>query len=290
MYNLNTQYPSIQIYLDSRNPTTKKSNNSDLIFHFNDKIQVPENIQILLSVQDFEMPLCFYNINSNNNKLVIEYDSGLIETIIIDEGIYSACSLVTYIESILSQSSLIECYYVENKNYFYLVSNQNFNISNSQLGEILNLNNSITFEDNKYYYGSYINLTFISSVYIHCPTFQTNNLSSKKKGRCDTIQKIPVNNHINNILIWENKSNFKSKISEKVISDIEILLTDENDDILTLQDNCHWTATLQIDFIYKPTIYHHQGLNKILKNKILTNKLKPKIKQKVNKDNEIKKK
>ena len=265
-YILNTPYPSIQIYLDSRTATTKRRNNSDLIFHFNDKIQVKQdNIDILLSVQDFEMPLCFYNINEKNNKLVIEYDDFTTETIYIEEGIYSADSLVIYIKSLLDQSNLIDCFYNEKANYIYLVSNQNFNISNSVIGEILQKNNDIVIEDNKYYYGSYLNLSSISSIYIHCPTFTTFNLSSRESGHTDTICKIPVNNHINNILVWENQHNFKSKINEKIISDIEIILTDENNDIIYLQDNCHWTATLQIDFIYKQHLRLNSGINKIQK-------------------------
>ena len=71
-YILNTPYPSIQLYLDSRKATIKRAHNTDLIFHFNDKISVPENIQILLSVQDFEMPLALYNINTTNNNLIID--------------------------------------------------------------------------------------------------------------------------------------------------------------------------------------------------------------------------
>jgi len=267
-YLLNTPIPSIQIFLDSRYATIKKSNNSDLIFHFNDKISVPENIDILLSVQNFEMPLGFYNITSSNNKLVIEYENNDIETIYIDEGVYSACSLVEYFKTeILDESNLIDVLYCEKKNYFYLVSNQLFSISNSETGEIFILDNDITLEDNKYYYGSYINLSSLSSIYIHCPTFHTNNISTKKKGKCNTICKIPINNHINNILIWENTHNFKSKISEKVISDIEIVLKDENDNIITLMDNCHWTATIQLDFIYKNRFLLYSGLNKIKKDR-----------------------
>jgi len=269
MYNLNTPHPSLQIYLDSRTATIKKSN-SDLIFHFNDKIIVSQNIDILISVVDFEIPLSHYNITKNNNKLVIEYENNDIETIYFEEGIYSACSLVEYFKTeILDESNLIEIFYNEKTNYIYLVSNQNFNIVNSVLGEIINLNNDIIIQDNKYYYGSYLNLSSASSIYVHCPTYKTGNLSSKKQGLCDTICKIPINNHIGTILIWQNQSSFKTKISEKTISDIEIILKDENDNILNLENNCHWTMTIQIDFIYKNKFIPYLGLNRVKKNKII---------------------
>ena len=37
-----------------------------------------------------------------------------------------------------------------------------------------------------------------------------------------------------------------------------IVLKDENDNIITLMDNCHWTATIQLDFIYKNRFYYIQ--------------------------------
>jgi len=276
MYNLNTPYPSIQIYLDSRQATITKNMNTDVIFHFNDKISIPENIDILLSIQDFEIPLGLYNINTNNNKLIIDYNNGDQEEIVIDPGIYSACSLVSYFNNnILSESNLTDCFYNEAKNFIFFVSNQSFTINNSILGEIINIDETLTYEDNLYYYGSYLNLSSISNIYIHCPTLHTNNLSSFKNGKCDTIQKIPVNNHINNILVWENIHNFKTKISEKSISDIEIRLTDEYDNLIELPNNIHWTSTIQLDFIYKNKFILYNGINKIKIKKIDTTKVSP---------------
>ena len=119
----------------------------------------------------------------------------------------------------------------------------------------------------------------ISSIYIHCPTFTTFNISSKEGGHTDVIQKIPVNSHVNNILVWENVHNFKSKISEKNVTDIEIILTDENNNPIEIPDNCHWTGTIQLDFINKPKFLLFDGLNKtkLKRNKISTLKTQKKI-------------
>lgn len=72
----------------------------------------------------------------------------------------------------------------------------------------------------------------------------------KNSTRDNIISKIPVDVPSGSVLIWRNLTNHKTMINEKTINEIEIKITDENDDLLDLNaKNVHWTCTIQLDFI-----------------------------------------
>ena len=69
MYIFDTTYASRQIYLNSLHADYINGLTSDVMWHLKDPLMVPQNIDILLSVVDAQIPHSVYSINSSNSTL-----------------------------------------------------------------------------------------------------------------------------------------------------------------------------------------------------------------------------
>ena len=254
MYNLNTNIPTIQIYLDSRYGDIIDDKNTNVNFTFSDFLDVPDDVTVLLSVQDVEIPLTNYVINDTNNKLVIQFLDGIEEEIYITNGDYDGLELKTEIFN-LSSFTHVDYNTKTNKLTFIHVQDFIINYEKSTCFNIIGFDykdHTTTYENGVYYIRSdhMVDLSGLSTLYIHCPNISTSNISAREGGFTDVILKIPVNCNSGNVLTWTNTNNFKSKINEKVLNNFIIRITDEDNKVLDLNGlNIHWTMTLQLDFI-----------------------------------------
>ena len=257
MYNLNTQLPSRQLYLDSRYGTQVNNYNTDIKFHLNEMIDVPKDITILISLVDLEIPLTYYVINNSNNLLNLVYDDNNEELITLINGDYDGIELANHL---WEQSTFESVVYNTKRNKLIFIHTKpfTFDYETSTCFEKIGfdyIDHVSTYDStlSKYYVESdhMVMLSSLSSLFIHSPSITTNNISMKNKGGKDNIiTKIPVDVPSGSVLIWKNLSNHKTMIIEKVINSIEIKITDENDNILDLNaNNIHWSATIQFDFI-----------------------------------------
>ena len=87
-----TIFPSVNMYLQSDNADVKNSD-ANCVWYLNETVVVPVGTRVMLSLIDFEMPYSFYNVDSNNNKLVIQTSSGT-ETFTLPPSNYDVDSVV----------------------------------------------------------------------------------------------------------------------------------------------------------------------------------------------------
>ena len=52
--------------------TIKALSRDPFLFQFSNLIRVPSNMQMVLSVEDFVIPNCFFNINTFNNSIIFQ--------------------------------------------------------------------------------------------------------------------------------------------------------------------------------------------------------------------------
>lgn len=247
MYIKDTHHPSIHLYLNSLHKNS--GCNQCLEFIFDHSIQVDQYHQFVLTVEHFSFPLSYYNINSNNNQLVIEYEDGDIDNITIESGNYDLKSLTEYIDNLGLKMSKVT--YDSKRNKIFLVCDQSFNISGT--GHVFNFDNEVTQDGDYFVYSSFVNLSGLSELHLHS-NLSTSNMSSRENGHSNVLCMIPVNGQNNEVINYN--SDLSIKLHESTISKLNLEITDEIGNPIEIEDNCHWTATLRIDYVRKKTVIY----------------------------------
>lgn len=260
MYNKDSHLQSKQIHIDSRHLDNENITNFE--FLLNESIDVDNDHDIILNIEHIEIPLSRYNINGYNNNFKIRfYTKNEIENITIEEGNYNVYELVNYLNNVGSEYLTFK--YDKIKNWLYFISETPFYIVENNTREIFDfVKNQYSNLLNGYYYiYSNVNLSGISSLYIHSSTFSNNNLLSRDDAS-DVILKLPLNRCNNEIFIWENNGSHKLKLHEKKIHKINLKLTDEYNNEFLIQENSHYNITLTFEFVKTKTPDHLKNKQK----------------------------
>ena len=209
-------------------------------------IEIPSNYHIHVSVENCAIPYTFYNINSNNNKLVY-YDNGTtnVRTVIIQPGNYNTNTLISFLLQYMTAFTITYSP-VTNKLTFSNTSDFAFYNSSTCLallgfsGAMASTNSSLTSD-------ICVNLSPYRCICIasNLKTFSVNTLLPNNQS---ILASIPINTAPNSIIIYENKNNFKCNTYTNTINNIRIRLMDHKFNTLDL-NGCHWTITLKFDII-----------------------------------------
>lgn len=249
-YLLNTPYSSREIYLNSDDADTVVGGDTSFCtFMFKSVVEVPTNVNILLSIKDAQIPVSFTNVNDNTNTFI--YTIGVTTTTFtLINGNYTANTLRDALNSGLN--GIFTFSYDSSRNKYTIThASTDFIIeSNSGLIRILGftIKNHTSSSDN-ITSDSVADLSGLGGVFIQT-NFLTSSQDSKTKNLTSILQKIPVTQSGNGIIFYTNKSGFKTQISEKAINEIHIKILDEDQNILNM-NNARWRITLGFDFIYQ---------------------------------------
>jgi hypothetical protein len=106
--------PSKILYVDSRDASIYLGNNTSYFqYELREKIEVPLNQRVLISLNSATIPYSFYNIRTDiNNKLKIQLENTTLVTtddfeLQIDAGNYDVYSLSTFIENFINNTVLV---------------------------------------------------------------------------------------------------------------------------------------------------------------------------------------
>ena len=123
----------IQLHFNSKYAISFNNNlTSDCNFFLNNRLEIPNQHYLFVSVVHTNIPYSFYNINSNNNFLSYTINS-ITYTLTITKGNYNALNLVSFINSNLQTGFTCSYNSITNKITF----------TNSTLEFQLNINSSI---------------------------------------------------------------------------------------------------------------------------------------------------
>ena len=243
-----TPFSSQQIYLDSDDADIYiNSKISDCIWTFNDIIVVPPNIEMLLSVVNVTIPISWYIVDSTRNTIVWSLNGVDQSDIVIPEGNYTATQLQEELDTQFS-GTITTTYSETQSKYTFSHDSQDFVFkSTSTCLEILGFSSANhSSANNQLTSNQIVDLAGVKTVQLRS-NFTTNSLETKTKGFSTILARIPVPLAQGSILVYTNKTGFKSKLTNRHINYIRLTLEDHDNKALEL-NNIEWSCTLQIDY------------------------------------------
>jgi hypothetical protein len=255
-----TVFGGVNIFLQSKDGKTNE-NNSNCDFFLDRIIDSPrQDLGMLVSVLDAEIPYSFYNISDEigNNKLTINS----IE-ISIDEKNYSAFNIVDAFNEKFTtiQGLSITMSFDDNTNKFTLVSPTNFTINSTTMVKELGMDDlpqtTTTYISNKV-----CNLAGTSSIYIRSDNMNIQNINSFGKTN-GVLAKVLVNSSPSNFIFFR-PSTPQYFILGNSLNFINIQLLNDDNDFIDF-NGLDWSITLSIEYFRKrdDTINYKYFLNSV---------------------------
>jgi len=249
MYTLNTGYSSRQIFIKSDNATYTLDGISNSIYFFKEHISVFNNMTILLSLVDAQIPMSYYVVTTTNQLLDYTVNS-VNYTYNLDIGNPNITDLVNELNLNLTNLTVS---YDTKTNKLTFVSSFTFSLNSIStcfklIGFTDGTHNSVS---NSLTSDSVCNLAGTKSIYVMIPNLHNVNIDNRTGASSSCLVKIPATAMSNGILKYTNKSGHKVMITDKTINYIQIILQDDDENTIDL-NNQHYSMTFQIDFIHRP--------------------------------------
>lgn len=235
---------------------------SNCFFHLKNVVEPNPDINYLdVGLIDAQIPVSWFLINDNTNKLVYEYNNQTLEIEII-KGNYNANTLATEIKDKLFNNipSLGVVIVLSQVTGLYTFQFQNpltqitFKYNESKgLADILGFNQDITSQNNQFTLPIPLNLLGIQKINVCSNKLSSiSSFSSQRKIGSNILQTIPVNVPSWNLINYENKNNIHARMKSRHLdSGIDIQMFSENGEFIEF-NNIDWNLTIQI-IIYRKT-------------------------------------
>jgi len=245
-----TNIESRIININSSNAIIKNNStyNSDVVFKFNGLVSKKKHIKkINYQILDACFPVSFYNVDYTNN--ILKYSiSSVNYTITADVGNYNFNTLSTNIISKFLTNGHIFSIVINKQNGIITFSTTtNFILLISPMFSILGLYNSNHSSSSFSLKADYpLNLLGITKIKISSNNLLSDNLDSNNNS--NLIGCVLVDEPSFGIITYENKSQSKLSLKNDIINEIDIQLTDQNDNLINW-NNIDWNLTLLFEYI-----------------------------------------
>jgi hypothetical protein len=235
----------IQIYLNSKRANKYiNDQTSDCVF-FLPHINVSKTKNITVTVLNAQIPSSFYNVNSNNDKLVYNINGGATQTVNLVHSNYNINTLKAHIISLIGSNFSITYSSASNKLTFENSLHDFEFKGSSTCFELLGFSSfdhsseiKILISDNV------VNLFTVRNLQIASDNFILNNIDSYNPNNSNILASIPVNTSYNGIISYSNIHDVYSEINNtRNLTNLHIKITDQDGDIIEL-NKAHWSLTL----------------------------------------------
>ena len=241
-----TVFGGFNVFLQSKNATTKTNNNSKCSFFLDSIIQPSRNdLGMLVSCLDAEIPYSWYNISASigNNSITIND----LPPFVLPDRNYSAFNIADAFTTLLIGLG-ITMTFNDDTNKFTLQSAQPFTFNSSTMAKELGFGNlpaeNVTLHESN----DACNLAGTSSVYIRCPNMGLNNLNSLGKND-GILSKVLVNTSPSSYIFFQ-PSNPQYFIVNNPLQFISVELINDDGNYIAF-NNLDWSLTLSIEFFRK---------------------------------------
>ncbi len=288
-------FPSKIIYLDSRDATTYLATTNDgqdmfsyFQYQLTEQVEIPDEMNVLISLNGATIPYSFYNIREDVNDKV---DFSIVEsgttntgtgTLTIPAGNYSAISLGNFVEDEISDLVLSGTNYNFTFTMDYQSDKQKYQYGIAGAGaDVLKVLDMTLLFGSGTNSSTHANVEFgfrqrdviltpttslndrtsdnvidingsIHGVYIRTNLVSSGTLDSQNGTFSNILARIPIKVQSGGIIFAESEhNNHKSLVDLNNIGVLTIRLTDERNRILDL-NGLHFQLAIQIDFIKKP--------------------------------------
>ena len=266
IYTLNKLVTINSKYGDQENGTMK----SKMLFNYQSILSDDDTVlKSFVTVLNAQIPVSFYTINSNNNKLIISGPAITTKTIIISNGNYNANTLITELISKITSSGLSMDITINKSNGILTFTSTGF--VNYYFGgtilDILGTNSSKIASTNIYICSYPLNLLGVKKLLVRSERLAIHAISSIDYASTNVLVTIPVDVPPFSLISYNSQSESnKNLLNVRSINQIDIQIYDENDNLIDF-NNLDWTISLVISSevqIEQQRIY----MKDILKNNI----------------------
>lgn len=266
-YRLDTQLQSSTLYLDSTNCVSRSPY---FKYELATAISCPTGARMLLSVIGASIPNVINNVTEYNNKLSIQYNTGvsvIIFTVTIPVGIYSAWSFASYLNAdFVANGHDITCIYDHSQFRYTFISTHLFNIVNFQpeattcsnlIGVAKNSKNEYIFPlvaGNPLYslvMPSTVNFIPTPFIFLKISNIPLSNINSRGNIN-DTLIRIPVNAEYGQMIQYRPVEVNRFMIQRSDINTVEIRLEDIHNNPLSIPSGVEIQCVFKFDYIYPP--------------------------------------
>jgi hypothetical protein len=247
--------------------------NSDVVFKFPGLVRPEQNItSVQFQLLDAQLPVSFYNINYTNNTLNYQISS-VDYTITATPGNYNFNSLATQLVSKFLANGHIFTITINKQNGIitFATPATNFILQVSSMFAVLGLLLSNHISSSFSLTADYpLNLLGITKIKIQSVNLNTYNIDSSNNGYSNNIGLIPVDQPSFGLIIYENKSTTKFLLRDNRIDEIDLQITDQNNNLINF-NNIDWNLTILIETIREIETLSQTQMDDILKqqNKLL---------------------
>jgi len=236
---------NIQIFLNSKRADKYVNGQTgDCIFHL-PHINIKRSSSITVSILSAVIPYSFYNVNSNNDKLVYRINNNPIETIVLTHSNYNINTLIKHLMELLGSNFLI----------IYNASSNKLTFSNhldefeldmlSTCFELIGFSNIDHVSNSRLLVSdNVVNLFTYRTLHIVSDNFILGNIDSYNPNKSNILASIPINTIFNGIISYSNIHNVSNEINNtRNLSYLHIQLTNQDGNIIEF-NNAHWSITL----------------------------------------------
>ena len=240
------------INIDSDNADIYNNSNlrSDMVYFFKGLLtEDDDSLYSQISIQSAQFPVSFYVVNYSNNTLRYQYHNLPITTISFDVGNYNATSFIAQFHSkVVNQVSLT---FDKLTGKYQINSNQNFTFyqQGSTCFRLLGLDlesdlvGIAPYDEPAPFPCNFAGITRLKIVSEKLATY-----SRDSSTITNVLATIPVNAPPFGILLYQNTSNFKAMLRERVIDFFDIRIYDDFNNLINF-NGIEFGITLQIDII-----------------------------------------
>ena len=250
---MTTYTDSRLINIDSDNADIYNNSNlrSDMVYFFKGLLtEDDDRLYSQISIQSAQFPVSFYVVNYSNNTLRYQYHNDPITTISFDVGNYNATSFIAQFHSKVVNQVFLTFDKLTGK--YQINSNHNFTFyqQGSTCFRLLGLDlesdyvvTTAPYDQPAPFPCNFAGITRLKIVSEKLATY-----SRDSSTITNVLATIPVNAPPFGILLYQNTSNFKAMLRERVIDFFDIRIYDDFNNLINF-NGIEFGITLQLDII-----------------------------------------
>jgi hypothetical protein len=250
---MTTYTDSRLINIDSDNADIYNNSNlrSDMVYFFKGLLtEDDDRLYSQISIQSAQFPVSFYVVNYSNNTLRYQYHNDPITTVSFDVGNYNATSFIAQFHSKVVNQVFLTFDKLTGK--YQINSNHNFTFyqQGSTCFRLLGLDlesdyvvTTAPYDQPAPFPCNFAGITRLKIVSEKLATY-----SRDSSTITNVLATIPVNAPPFGILLYQNTSNFKAMLRERVIDFFDIRIYDDFNNLINF-NGIEFGITLQLDII-----------------------------------------
>ena len=240
MHILNTSHASRQLYLSSNHADyLNNGKTSDAEWHLRSALVVPNNIRILLSVVDCQIPHSIYTVNDSNCTLRYIVDE-VQKQIVVSLGNLNATDVVREVNN-TDQSDLVLSVDKATNKFRVTALGSPIEIVGSFFGLAKGQHGSVIVATDCFRFSG------ISSILV-ASNFLIDSIDSHALQVSNIIARIPISSPPGGMISYQNQNMFRQDLGSDSVSTIKLQLLDEDRNLLDL-NGLHFSITMQLDFV-----------------------------------------